>query len=274
MFDGKYGFFDWKYSIAGYSGQDYDGMGRYIFLIASLVLLPLLAVIFRKAKHEKIRVYLAVVGIFLTALYIAKTVWESYFDITIGGGFNFSILPFDTCSLIMPAAIIAGFAKGKVKQAADAWLATGGIVGGISNLLFLQALKYYPFWTFGAFYSMIWHFLMVFTGVLMIVTNYVKLDFKTVLYAFIFHMAFSVVVIPIDYIRDVDFMLYRYAGGAPLIEKLGETMAAQNMHWVTTIVMIIAYFGCFCLITYFSLGVKKLVHLIQSKAHNRKAKQE
>ena len=35
--------------------------------------------------------------------------------------------------MIMPCAIIAGFAKGKVKDCAEAWLVTGNIVGGLSN---------------------------------------------------------------------------------------------------------------------------------------------
>lgn len=265
--DSPYSFFDYKGDIVGYAGQDYDGIGRYVYLIASVVLLFGLLFLLRKAKRETIRNYLKVLGIFMIAIYIAKTAWESYFDITKGPdrAFNIGLLPFDTCSIIMLAAPLAGFAKGKAEKAGAAWLATGSIVGGISNLLFLQALHYYPFWTFGAFYSMIWHFLMVFTGLWLLVTNYVEINFKTVLYAFVLHMMFSAIVIPVDYALNLDFMLYLRAGGAPLVELLGEKLYELRLSFLTTIIMIGVYFGCFCLILYAAKGVKALLHLIKRK---------
>ena len=254
-----YGFFDYKYNIPDYAGQDYDSYWRYVYLGVSVGLIILLLILFRKAGREGIQKYLRVLGIGMIALYLGKTIWESYFDITTGRGFNEGILPLDTCSIIMLAAPLAGFGKGKVAKLGAGWLATGSVVGGISNLLFLQALNYYPFFTFGAFYSMIWHFLMVFTGLLLLVTNYVEASFKTVLHGFILHMLFSVIVIPFDYIRKADFMLYYMAGGVPLISAWGEALAAKNLHFVTTIIMVIAYFGSFSLIVYVTKAVKWVV---------------
>ena len=267
MWNGTYGFFDWKYNIAGYSGQDYDGIGRYVYLIASVVLLLAFSILFRKAKKESVRRYLKVISIFLPLLYVAKTAWESYFDITVGAehAFNVGLLPFDTCSIIMLAAPLAAFGKGRVERLGLAWLATGGIVGGISNLLFLQALHYYPFWTFGAFYSMIWHFLMVFTGVWLFVTNCVEANFKTVVDGFILHMAYSVIAIPVAYLTGMDFMLYLNAGGAPLIENLGSFFRQRGMMIFTTIIMIGVYFLTFAFVTYAAKGIKLLFSLGKRK---------
>ena len=265
MFPFKYSFFDYKYNIAGYEGQDFDGPARFIYLGVSVVLLVVLLIIFRKAKRENIRLYLRIMGIAMTTFYLIKTVWESVYDIGSGRGFNEYLLPFDTCSLVMWAGLLAGFAKGKVAKAAECWLATGSVVGGISNLLFLQALKYYPFFTFGAFYSMIWHFVMVFTGCLLLVTNYVECRFMTLLYGFIFHMAFSLIVIPLDYIRDYDFMLYRSAGGVPLFSALADQLNAHGLQWLTTIMMVHVYCAAFAIIVYVTLGIKKLVGLFTKK---------
>lgn len=267
MWNGSYSFFDWKGDIVGYSGQDYDGAGRYIYLFGSILLLIVLLVLLRKTKREHIRRYLQIVGIFMIALCLAKTIWESYFDITKGPdhAFNIGLLPFDTCSIIMLAAPLAGFGKGKIEKLGACWLACGGILGGTSNLLFLQALHYYPFWTFGAFYSMIWHFLMVFTGLWLLVTNYVEANFKTVLYAFVLHMAYSVIVIPFAYAFDMDFMLYLRAGGAPLIEILGEKLYQAHLSFLTTLLMIGVYFGCFAAIIYATKGIKALIGLISRK---------
>lgn len=271
LFDlSKYGFFDYKYNIEGYSGQDYDNGGRMLYLIVSIVLLFVLGFLFRKTKKEKVLNYIRISGIVFTVMYIIKTVWESYWDIKTGRGFNTGILPLDTCSIIMWASLTAGFAKGKLKEAADGWLITGSFVGGVSNLLFLRGLIYYPFFTFGAFYSMLWHFFMVFTSVLLITTNYVELNFKTVIKAFIFHMAFSVIVITYDYIMKEDFMLYYDAGGAPLIEDIASKLAANGLRFLTTIIMIVTYFGLFNAIVFASLGIKKLIGPIKGKIGKKK----
>ncbi|MBR6376211.1 MAG: hypothetical protein IKS05_00430 [Oscillospiraceae bacterium] len=42
MFTGDYGFFDYKYDIAGYHGQDFGGPAQFFYLAISAVLLVLL----------------------------------------------------------------------------------------------------------------------------------------------------------------------------------------------------------------------------------------
>ena len=267
MFTG-YSFFDYKYDIPDYNGYDYDHFGRYLFLIIASVTILVAVILLRKMKREHIVTYLKVMAITMTALYITKTTWETIHDIQHDGAFNMYLLPFDTCSMLMFASFFAGFGKGKVQSLGASWLATGGIVGGLSNLLFLQALHYYPFFTFGAFYSMLWHWVMVFTGVLLLVTNFVPSHFSTLLYAFLFHMGFSLIVIPFDYIRDMDFMMYRYAGGIPLIEDLVKPWAENHLNFLVTMVMIVVYFALFAAFVYLSLGIKTLVHLLFPKKEN------
>ena len=75
----------------------------------------------------------------------------------------------------------------------------------------------------------------------------------------------SIIVIPYDHIRTYDFMLYRTAGGAPLIEKLGDLLAAKGLAWITTIIMIIVYFALFAMIIYVTLGIKILIKIIKGK---------
>ena len=264
MFTG-YNFFDYKYNIPGYNGQDYDNGGRYIFMVASIIIIFLFCILFRKAKKDTIQKYLKISSIVITALYIVKTTWESYYDISTGRGFNIGILPFDTCSIVMWASLLAGWGKGKAQKIGECWLATGGIVGGISNVLFLQALKYYPFFTFGAMYSMVWHLFMALTGFWLLVTNYVKSDMSTVKEALIFHYAISLFVIPFDYVTGYDFMLYLRAGGAPLVEDLASLLNKHHLQLITNIVVILFYFGLFTGIVYSSKGIKTLLGKINKK---------
>ena len=36
MFRGNYNFFDYKYNIANYKGQDYGGIAQYLYLTISI----------------------------------------------------------------------------------------------------------------------------------------------------------------------------------------------------------------------------------------------
>ncbi|MBR0508292.1 MAG: YwaF family protein [Clostridia bacterium] len=256
IFTGDYGFFDYKYNIAGYSGQDYGGFAQYLYLMISAALLTALLVVLRKTPRERVRKIVGWLGVFLVVFYVGKTTWESYYDIRQAGGFNTGLLPFDTCSLIMPAAILAGFGKGRVQRMAECWIATGGIVGGFATMLFLNAFKWYPFLSFGATYSMVWHFLMVFMGLLILVTSRPPLRFSLVTDGYLFHLVASVVVIPIDFIFGFDFMLYRDLGGVPFFEGLASRMKTAGVGFLNPVLMLVLYFAAFCIIFVLAAGIK------------------
>ncbi|MBR3423566.1 MAG: YwaF family protein [Clostridia bacterium] len=256
MFTGSYNFFDYKYNIPGYSGQDYGGIAQYLYLAISAVLLVALLVALRKTAREKALRLIGFIGIFMTLFYIGKTSWESYYDVRLNGGFNFWLLPFDSCSLIMPAAIMAGFAKGKVRAFAEAWVATGGIVGGFATMLFLKAFNYYPFLSFGAFYSMLWHFLMVFMGLLVLVVTPRNIPFSIVTKGFLFHLAASAIVIPINYIWNFDFMMYKDLGGVPFFEGVASDLTERGLGFLNPLLMLILYFASFSLVWLIAAGIK------------------
>ena len=264
MFKGDYNFFDYKYNIAGYNGQDYGGLAQYVYLIASVILMVVLLVILRKSSKEKVLKIIRIISIFLTIFYIVKTTWESIYDIKMDGSFNTGLLPFDTCSIIMLAGLLAGFSNGKIKKMAECWIVTGSIVGGFATMLFLRAFNYYPFWSFGAFYSMIWHFLMVFIGLLLIVTNYVDMKYSTIIYGYIFHLLVSLIVIPIDFIFDFDFMLYKDLGGIPIFEDIASKFSSMNLQILNPIMMLLLYFVAFNIVFLIPLGIKKLYRKLNS----------
>ena len=263
MFKGDYNFFDYKYNILGYSGQDYGGFAQNLYLIISFILICVLLILLRNSSREKVLKIIRCVSIFLIVFYIGKTTWESVYDIKLSGSFNTGLLPLDTCSIIMLAGILAGFAKGEIKGMAECWLATGGILGGFATMLFLNAFKYYPFFSFGAFYSMTWHFLMVFLGLLLIVTNYVDMKYSTILYGFLFHFIISIFVIPLDFIYDFDFMLYKYLGGVPFFESVASKLISNNLGFLNPIMMLILYFIAFNIVFLIPMGIKKILAKIK-----------
>lgn len=248
LFSGDYGFFDYKYDISGYSGQDYGGTAQTVYLIASAVLLVLLLLLLRGSSRERVRRIVGFTGVFLTLFYLGKTAWESYYDIQRSGSFNTGILPLDTCSIVMPAALLAGFGRGRAQRLAESWLATGSVVGGIGTMVRLNAFNFYPFLSFGGFYSMLWHLLMVFLGLLLIVTDKDCCGRGTVHRGFAFHLLFSAFVIPVDFIWGFDFMLYRELGGVPVFEDVASRLTAAGLGFLNPLLMLCLYYLAFWLI--------------------------
>jgi hypothetical protein len=148
----------------------------------------------------------------------------------------------------MLSGLISGFTKGKIKEYSDAWLCSGCIVGGLANMVILNAFKYYPFLSFGAFYSMIWHFLMVMLGLLLITSKYVQMNYKTIIKGFIFHLCISLIVIPIDYIFNFDFMMYKDLGSIPIFESVATNLTNNNIGFLNPLLMLMLYFISFNLI--------------------------
>ncbi len=258
MFKGDYGFFDYKYNILGYNGQDYGGIAQYLYLGISIVLLIVLLYFLKNSSKEKTLKIIRIISIFLVIFYLFKTTWESIYDIKLFGSFNTGLLPFDSCSIIMLAGLLSSFSKGKIKVLADSWLVTGGIVGGIGAMIYLNAFKFYPFLSFGAFYSMLWHFIMVFLGFFIIITNYIPLNYKIVLKGFIFHLLFSIIVIFIDFIFDFDFMMYKNLGGIPIFEDIGNKLILNGLGFLNPIIMLLLYFLAFNIVFVILKVIKKI----------------
>jgi len=266
MWDGNYSFFDYKYNIEGYSGQDYSGIMRWVYLWGSVITIILLLVLLRKISHRKIDIYLKVIAVLLPALEVTKITWESYWDITTGRGFNFcGLLPLYTCSLFMYCCIGGAFGKGKARENCLSWISTIGFVGGMSNILFIQGLKWYPFFTFGAFHSMFFHFVMVFTSLFVVVTGYKETEWKNIFSAFVPQLIMSAVVITVDYYFGWDYMQYYSAGGVPFVEGISSALTNMGMRWLTAVIMLFLYFA----LTVFLVSVYKLIGNINTK-HNKK----
>ena len=117
----------------------------------------------------------------------------------------------------------------------------------------------FPFWSFGAFYSMTWHFIMVFTGLLLYVADYTEQDYSVVLYGFLFQVAASLIAIPLDFMSGYDFMLYRDLGGVPVFESVADRLTAQGLGFLNPLLMTELYFAAFNLIFFIILGVRYAV---------------
>ena len=266
MWNGQYHFFDYKYNIEGYSGQDYDGAARYIYMIFTIVSIIALLILLRRTSKKGMERYNKVLACLMPVLEITKVTWESWWDVTSGRGFNWGgLLPLYTCSLFIYCMLFVGFGKGKIKEYCAFWVAVYGFVGGFSNVLFIRGLNWYPFWTFGAFYSMFFHYIMVFTAWFYVITGYVKFRWNDILKAFAVNTAFSVPVIVLNSVFDWDYMQYRDAGGVPLIEGIVDKFKEAGQGWLSVPLMLLVYFALAAFLVAVYMGVQKLISVCKKE---------
>ena len=257
----NYGFFDYKYNIQGFS-SDLFSTAHIIYIFAVIVFSIAFGIIARRTSHKKIDVFIKVLSIVTLVLEITKITWESYYDITTGRGFNyFGLLPLYTCSLFIYTLLIAAWGKGKVKDASLSFLTTICMMSGAIGVVYCNGLNYYPFWTFGAFYSLFFHSSMFFTGFFLIATGYKKLDWKDVYIGWFPMVALAIVAIPVNYIIKSDYMQVYEGSGVPLKSDLSKILAGVGLRFVFSILMLASYM----LLSVIVIGVYKIICAVINK---------
>lgn len=92
-------------------------------------------------------------------------------------------VPLYYCSLLLYAEILSSFAKGKLKRTGDVFLATGGIIGGIVFIIMpTTSLPAYPMFHIVSLHSFLFHGIMVYLGLLINITGYIKLEKSDIKY--------------------------------------------------------------------------------------------
>ena len=130
------------------------------------------------------------------------------FKITTGGiGYVNNWVPLYYCSLLLYAGGLSTFTKGKLKRAGDIFIATGGIVGGFIFILFpYTSLPTYPMLHFVSIYSFVYHGIMLYLGLLVNITNYIKLEKKDIVYYFSLVSIICVIAYIVNNIFDSNLM--------------------------------------------------------------------
>ena len=261
-----YHFFDYKYFIEDFS-SDLFSVPHIIYIILAYLSVIALAILLRKANHKKFEIFLKVLSLVVLALEIVKITWESYFDITTGRGFNWGgILPLYTCSLFIYTLLIGAWGKGKAKDMSLSYVGTISLVSGAIGVVQCNGLNWYPFWTFGAWYSLMFHYLMFLVGVLVLATRYKTLGWKDIYIAWIPMVLLSVIASPANYAYGADYMQIYEGSGVPLFSTLAEKMAEVNLRPLFTIIMLAAYM----ILSTVVVCACKLIKLICDKVNKKK----
>ena len=91
-------------------------------------------------------------------------------------------LPLYYCSLLLYAGFFSSFTKGALQRTGDIFLATGAIVGGATYLIYPStSLPSYPMFHFVSVHSFLFHGIMIYLGLLLNITAFVKVKNKDII---------------------------------------------------------------------------------------------
>ena len=177
-----------------------------MFSIEHFVLLTItLACVAITLKHtknmekEKIKKLIRKTTIFLWILEIIKIIFniKNY-----GVNQVNKYVPLYFCSLILYTGILSGFCKGTLKKMGDVFLSTGGIIAGLIFLIYpLTSLTSYPALHYISLHSFALHGIMVYIGMLMLITKYTTIEKMDIIY----YSAIIVIISGIAYIVNLKF---------------------------------------------------------------------
>ena len=261
-----YGFFDHKLFIKGFS-SDLFCTAHIAYIVLVYVGATAVSFLLRRTRHEKITVFLRVLSVVMAVLETTKITWESYYDVKYGDGFNAGgILPIYTCSLFIYTLLVAAWGRGKAREVALSFIATVGTLYGAVGVIYCNGLNFYPFWTFGAFYSLIFHSTMFSTGVFLLITGYKKLTWRDVFLPMIPILMLSAVAIPVNHFLGSDYMMIYSGSGVPLYEDLAANLASHGLRFVYTIIMMVTHIPLAALVVGIYKSIEKLHKAAEKKA--------
>lgn len=259
-----YNFFDYKETFT--EVHDKFGTAHIITICLAFVLIIVACFLMRKLSRKQVGIFLKVWSIIAFIAELGYQIWDAYWSFRYGNGdYLLNGLPIFTCTMYLYCVIIAAWTKGKVQRVSLAFLTTTSLMCGISGLIQLNGLNFYPFWTFGAFNSIFFHFSMAFIGAILLATKYVVIEWKDIIRAYIPLIILAVIAIPVDYVLHADYMQVYSAIGVPVLCDLATILSAHNLRWLFTIIFMILYipFGAI------PIAIIKLVYYIITKTTHK-----
>lgn len=155
-------------------------IGHFILIAITIITIAIALKFTMKKDKEQVNRIIKYLTIPICMLEIVKII----FNITTGDIRNVNTyLPFYYCSMLIYAGIFSSFGTGNIKRVGDVFLATGSIVGGIVFILLpTTSIPSYPIFHFISLYSFFFHGTMVYLGILVNVTNYIRLEKNDIKY--------------------------------------------------------------------------------------------
>ena len=237
------------------------GMFNMPHLIAMVIcfVAVITGVIFtREITKDKMNKVIRATAILITILEIIKIAFNIYYE-----GLNYlnNIIPLHFCSLFIYSLWMAGYGKGKIKKVGESFLAGGCIIAGAFFLIMpSSSLLIFPIFHYQCLYSLLFHSLMLYFGLMYFIKGFFDLNMKNYVYYVVFCSIFCILAFSIneitgliENINTTNLMFIREPWGLPL-----EFLA--TIHGIHPYLYSACIFIAYTVLIYLpTMGFKKLI---------------
>ena len=208
---------------------------HFIWMIIAAVALALSLFIFRNIDDGALFRFIRITAIVLLVSEVVKIVIILYWG-------NFDIgqdLPLWLSSMFVYLLPFVGFAKGRLRQHAINSIVSIYFVGGVLTMIMPLILYYYPLLNFFSFHSLIYHWLMIFIALLLLIRGHVNINLKQFHFIIVPFLIMAVIALPVNAIFDGDYMFLTNGNNSAF--HMFYTMMPWAFYALTVLALHIAY---------------------------------
>ena len=193
----------------------------FILLAVYLIIIIVSIFLTRKMQHKTVKKVIIGSAIFVWVTEIIKML---FYGLTYGIE-KVEFIPLYYCSMFMYATILASFKNEHLKRAGLSFISFGGILGAIAFFCFPSAvIPNYHLWHYMTFRTMIFHSLMIYVGVLILITGYYKPKGKDFLNYAVFFLITFVLAYVLNNVNGTNLMYISKPLKIELFEVIYETI--------------------------------------------------
>ncbi len=193
------------FSIRGVKeGCGLFGIEHFILITITLIIICILLYFTKNFNHNQVKKVLKISCILLWILEVLKIIFVLQFTPLTSVN---EYIPLYFCSMLLYATLLSNLKNKYLKRVGDVFLATGGIIGGLVFLIMpTTSLPYYPAYHFISIHSFFFHGTMIYLGLLLNITGYIKLNIKDIFYYGSLVLVLSILALIINNIFNSNLM--------------------------------------------------------------------
>ena len=176
-------------------------------------------------------------------------------------------LPIYFCSLFLYSSVFAFFSKKPALKLIGNSSLMCGVVAGFFGILYSPALKYYPVYHFLGMHTLIFHAVMIYSGILVLMTGHYVPKIKDILYSTVLLLSLTVAAIIANKLAGANYMFLEVPlAGAPtyiVVQIFGEKL-------YTAVVILAQLFLPFLIM----FGLYKLINNVQKRRSTQEIQTE
>lgn len=229
------------------------------FMLAGITLICILIALKYTRKIQKKNVYLIIryTTVIMWLLEVIKIILNvkqnSIHDVN-------TYVPLYYCSMLLYAGLLSSFGNGKIKKIGDVALATGVAIGGIVFIIYPStSLPMYPAFHFLSIHSFLFHGIMIYLGILVNITNYIKIKKEDIKCFAVLVGIMSIIALIINNLFDGNLMFISNNFPGTPIEIIYNLTNGDILY---SIIMILAQITIPFYISYYIINsVDKIIHV-------------